>query len=57
MDYTSQIVYCIVYGGSSGGYIGLTSVALIDVVGIVETNRNRFGQNQERIQKVEMFGR
>ena len=34
IDYSSQIIFCIIYGGTSGGYLGLTSVVLIDVVGI-----------------------
>ena len=30
----SQIAFCLVYGGTSGGCIGLISVVLIDIIGI-----------------------
>ena len=33
-DYSSQIAYCILFGATSGGYIGLTSVVLIDLIGL-----------------------
>ena len=34
MDYTSQIVYCLLFGATSGAYTVLTSVVLIDLVGL-----------------------
>ena len=34
MDYTTQIVYCLVYGITSGTYIGLMSAVLIDLIGL-----------------------
>ena len=33
-DYTTKIVYCSVYGITSGTYVGLMSAVLIDLIGL-----------------------
>ena len=33
-NYLTHILYCIVFGVTSGAYIGLTAVILIDVIGL-----------------------
>eukprot|EP00096_Caligus_rogercresseyi_P015849 TRINITY_DN8329_c0_g1_i2.p1 TRINITY_DN8329_c0_g1~~TRINITY_DN8329_c0_g1_i2.p1 ORF type:complete len:585 (+),score=76.84 TRINITY_DN8329_c0_g1_i2:415-2169(+) len=34
LDYTTQAIYCAVYGVTSGAYVGLTSVVLVDLIGL-----------------------
>ena len=33
-DYATQIIYCALFGATSGAYVGLMPVILIDLVGI-----------------------
>jgi len=41
-DYISQVVYCAVFGVTSGAYVGLTSVVLVDLLGLDKLT-NAFG--------------
>jgi len=41
-DYTSQAVFCAVFGVTSGAYVGLTSVVLVDLLGLDKLT-NAFG--------------
>ena len=41
-DYTSQAMYCAVFGICSGAYVGLTSVVLVDLLGL-DRLTNAFG--------------
>ncbi len=41
-DYTSQALYCAVFGVTSGAYVGLTSVVLVDLLGL-DRLTNAFG--------------
>ena len=41
-DYTSQAVYCVIFGITSGAYVGLTSVVLVDLLGLDKLT-NAFG--------------
>lgn len=41
-SYASQIFYAIVFGSMSGAYVGLTSVVLVDLLGM-ERLTNAFG--------------
>ncbi|XP_042235653.1 monocarboxylate transporter 14-like [Homarus americanus] len=41
-DYSSQILYAVVFGSMSGAYVGLTSVVLVDLLGM-ERLTNAFG--------------
>ncbi|KAK3870452.1 hypothetical protein Pcinc_024325 [Petrolisthes cinctipes] len=41
-DYTSQILYAVVFGSMSGAYVGLTSVVLVDLLGM-DRLTNAFG--------------
>lgn len=41
-DYTSQILYAVVFGATSGAYVGLTSVVLVDLLGM-DRLTNAFG--------------
>ena len=34
MDFTTQMIYCIIYGYTAGVYRGLTAVVAIDVMGM-----------------------
>ena len=40
--YTSQAVYCAIFGITSGAYVGLTSVVLVDLLGLDKLT-NAFG--------------
>lgn len=42
VDYTSLMVYCAVFGFTIGAYVGLTSVILVDLLGL-EKLTNAFG--------------
>ena len=33
-DYLTNILYCVAFGVTSGAYIGMTAVILIDVIGL-----------------------
>ena len=55
-DYASQIAFCIFYGGTSGGYIGLISVVLIDIIGMEKFIQGRDSQEKKLVEKfVETF--
>merc|ERR1719266_1536633 len=41
-NYVSQAVYCAVFGITSGAYVGLTSVVLVDLLGL-DNLTNAFG--------------
>ena len=41
-NYTSQAVFCAVFGVTSGAYVGLTSVVLVDLLGLDKLT-NAFG--------------
>ena len=41
-SYTSQAIYCAIFGVSSGAYVGLTSVVLVDLLGLDKLT-NAFG--------------
>ena len=41
-SYTSQAVYCAIFGVTSGAYVGLTSVVLVDLLGL-DRLTNAFG--------------
>lgn len=41
-DYTSQAIFCAVFGITSGAYVGLTSVVLVDLLGL-DNLTNAFG--------------
>ena len=41
-DYTTQAVYCAIFGVTSGAYVGLTSVVLVDLLGLDKLT-NAFG--------------
>lgn len=41
-DYTSQVIYCAIFGITSGAYVGLTSVVLVDLLGLDKLT-NAFG--------------
>ena len=41
-DNTSQAVYCVIFGITSGAYVGLTSVVLVDLLGLDKLT-NAFG--------------
>lgn len=41
-SYASQIFYAVVFGSMSGAYVGLTSVVLVDLLGM-ERLTNAFG--------------
>lgn len=41
-NYTSQAVFCAVFGVTSGAYVGLTSVVLVDLLGL-DRLTNAFG--------------
>ena len=41
-DYAGQAVYCAVFGVTSGAYIGLTPVVLVDLLGL-DRLTNAFG--------------
>jgi ABC-type uncharacterized transport system permease subunit len=41
-DYASQAFYCAVFGVTSGAYVGLTSVVLVDLLGL-DRLTNAFG--------------
>jgi len=41
-DYTSQAIYCAIFGITSGAYVGLTSVVLVDLLGL-DRLTNAFG--------------
>ena len=34
LDYATQIIYCALFGATSGAYVGLMPVILIDLIGI-----------------------
>ena len=34
LDYATQITYCLLFGATSGAYVGLMPVILIDLIGI-----------------------
>ena len=34
LDYATQIIYCLIFGVTSGTYISLMSVILIDLIGL-----------------------
>ena len=40
--YTSQAIYCAIFGITSGAYVGLTSVVLVDLLGLDKLT-NAFG--------------
>ena len=40
--YTTQAVYCAIFGATSGAYVGLTSVVLVDLLGLDKLT-NAFG--------------
>jgi MFS family permease len=42
VDYTSQAIYCAIFGVTSGAYVGLTSVVLVDLLGLDKLT-NAFG--------------
>lgn len=42
LDYASQVVYCAIFGVTSGAYIGLTPVVLVDLLGLDKLT-NAFG--------------
>lgn len=42
LDYTSLAVYCAVFGATIGAYVGLTSVILVDLLGLDKLT-NAFG--------------
>ena len=41
-DFASQAFYCAVFGVTSGAYVGLTSVVLVDLLGLDKLT-NAFG--------------
>ena len=41
-DYWTQVVYCAIFGVTSGAYVGLTSVVLVDLLGLDKLT-NAFG--------------
>ena len=41
-DFASQAIYCAVFGVTSGAYIGLTPVVLVDLLGLDKLT-NAFG--------------
>ena len=41
-NYVSQAVYCAIFGITSGAYVGLTSVVLVDLLGL-DNLTNAFG--------------
>ena len=41
-DYTAQAFFCAVFGITSGAYVGLTSVVLVDLLGL-DNLTNAFG--------------
>lgn len=41
-DYNTQAVYCAIFGVTSGAYVGLTSVVLVDLLGLDKLT-NAFG--------------
>ena len=41
-SYNLQVVYCAIFGITSGAYVGLTSVVLVDLLGL-EKLTNAFG--------------
>ena len=41
-DFYSQAVYCAIFGVTSGAYVGLTSVVLVDLLGLDKLT-NAFG--------------
>ena len=41
-DYTGQAIFCTVFGMTSGAYVGLTSVVLVDLLGL-DNLTNAFG--------------
>merc|ERR1719400_612739 len=41
-NYVSQAVYCTIFGMTSGAYVGLTSVVLVDLLGL-DNLTNAFG--------------
>merc|ERR1711997_816391 len=40
--YTTQAIYCAIFGITSGAYVGLTSVVLVDLLGLDKLT-NAFG--------------
>merc|ERR1719266_3197037 len=40
--YTTQAIYCAIFGATSGAYVGLTSVVLVDLLGLDKLT-NAFG--------------
>ena len=42
MNYYWQVVYCAIFGVTSGAYVGLTSVVLVDLLGLDKLT-NAFG--------------
>ena len=40
--YTTQAIYCAIFGVTSGAYVGLTSVVLVDLLGLDKLT-NAFG--------------
>jgi len=42
MDYTTMVVYAAVFGATIGAYVGLTSVILVDLLGLDKLT-NAFG--------------
>lgn len=42
LDYTTQVIFCAVFGITSGAYVGLTSVVLVDLLGLDKLT-NAFG--------------
>ena len=41
-NYTTQAIFCAVFGITSGAYVGLTSVVLVDILGL-DNLTNAFG--------------
>ena len=42
LSFTTQAVYCALFGVTSGAYVGLTSVVLVDLLGL-DRLTNAFG--------------
>ena len=42
LDYTSLVIYCAVFGATIGAYVGLTSVIVVDLLGLDKLT-NAFG--------------